>query len=76
METVSVALLTAPVTVDETVPRVHLNVLPDTPSADDISLVLPLQKLSKRPWAFVSEKQKTLIKKMVMLKAILLLTLN
>ena len=59
---VNVALLEAPVTVDETVPSVHLNVLPETPSAVEISLVLPLQKLSKRPCAFVVEQQKIPIK--------------
>jgi hypothetical protein len=58
----NVALLEAPVTVEETVPSVHLNVLPETPSADEISLVLPLQKLSKRPCAFVVEQQKIPIK--------------
>lgn len=73
---VNVALLEAPVTVDETVPSVHLNVLPETPSAVEISLVLPLQKLSKRPCAFVFVEQKTPIKKMVIPNAILLLTLN
>ncbi len=73
---VKVALLTAPVTVLETVPRVHLNVLPDTPSAVDISLVLPLQKLSKRPCAFVFVEQKILIKKKVIPNAILILDLK
>jgi hypothetical protein len=68
---VKVALLTAPVTVFETVPNVHLKVLPDTPSAVEISLVLPLQKLSKRPCPFVSEKQKILITKMDIPNAIL-----
>lgn len=73
---VNVALLEAPVTVDETVPSVHLNVLPETPSAVEISLVLPLQKLSKRPWELIVEQQKIPIKKKVIPNAILQLTLN
>jgi hypothetical protein len=56
----------------ETVPSVHLNVLPVTPSAVDISLVLPLQKLSKRPCACTFEQQKMLIKKKAIPNAILL----
>jgi hypothetical protein len=55
----------------ETVPSVHLNVLPVTPSAVDISLVLPLQKLSKRPCACTFEQQKMLIKKKAIPNAIL-----
>ena len=76
IDVVNVALLDAPVTVDETEPSVHLNVLPVTPSAVEISLVLPLQKLSKRPCAFVSVKQKMPIKKREIPSAILKLDLK
>lgn len=76
MVLVNVALLEAPVTEEETVPSVHLNVLPETPSAVEISLVLPLQKLSKRPWELIVEQQKIPIKKKVIPNAILQLTLN
>ena len=73
----NVALLTAPVTVDETDPSVHLNVLPDTPSAVDISLVLPLQKLLYGyVCAFVFVEQKILTKKKVIPNAILILDLK
>ena len=77
IDAVKVALLTAPVTVLETVPSVHLNVLPDTPSAVDISLVLPLQKLLYgNDCAFVFVEQKMLIKKKVIPNAILILDLK
>jgi hypothetical protein len=76
IDAVNVALLTAPETVLETVPSVHLNVLPNTPSAVEMSLVLPLQKLSKRPCAFVFVEQKMLIKKKVIPNAILILDLK
>ena len=72
-----VALLTAPVTVDETDPSVHLNVLPVTPSAVEISLVLPLQKLLYGyVCAVIFEEQKIPIKKKVIPNAILMLALK
>ena len=77
MELVSVALLTAPVTVEETEPSVHLKVLPFTPNAVDKSLVLPLQKLLYGyVCAVIFVAQKIHTKKKVIPKIILLLALK